>query len=502
MAEHFDVIVVGAGISGIGAARHLRTQCPNKTFAILEARAAIGGTWDLFRYPGIRSDSDMYTLGYGWKPWLEEKGIADGASILSYVRETARENEVEDKIRLEHRVTRASWSTERGQWTVDVERGPEREAAQLTCKFLYMCPGYYRYDQGYTPDFPGASSFTGKIVHPQLWNDEIDYAGKRVVVIGSGATAVTLVPALAEKAAHVTMLQRSPTYVVSGPAIDPVAKALQSVFAPKLAYAITRWKNILLGLLFYVLPRLLPGLARRAIVQGVRNALGPDYDVDKHFSPRYAVWDQRVCLVPDQDLFHAIREGRASVVTDQIETFTPNGIRLVSGEALDADLIVTATGLELRFLGGMALQVDGRAIELPKVMSYKGCMFSDVPNLAYSFGYTNASWTLKADLTSEYVCRLIRYMDAIGATRCTPRRIDRSVQERPFLDFTSGYVQRGLPTLPKQGSKRPYRLYQNYLLDLLLLRHGALDDGALEFAPARGRSRSEPAVARLPSSVG
>jgi cation diffusion facilitator CzcD-associated flavoprotein CzcO len=363
-----------------------------------------------------------------------------------------------------------------------------------------MCSGYYRYDRGYTPDFPGASSFQGRIVHPQLWTDDVAYEGKRVVVIGSGATAVTLVPELAKKAAHVTMLQRSPTYVVSGPAVDPVAQALQRVFSAELAYALTRWKNVLLGILFYLLPRWFPGFARRAIKQGVRNALGPDYDVDKHFSPRYAVWDQRVCLVPDQDLFVAIRQGRASVVTDKIETFTEHGIKLESGEELPADLIVTATGLEMRFLAGMGVQVDGRDIELSKVMTYKGCMFSDIPNLAYSFGYTNASWTLKADLTSEYVCRLIRYMDAIGATRCTPRRVDPTVQEQPMLDFTSGYVQRALPTLPKQGDKRPYRLYQNYALDLLLMRYGTLDDGALEFAPTRGKGSAEP-VASLPSTT-
>jgi cation diffusion facilitator CzcD-associated flavoprotein CzcO len=484
VSEHFDVIVVGAGLSGIGAARQLQHACPQKTYAILEARDAIGGTWDLFRYPGIRSDSDMFTLGYRWKPWEEQKAIADGPSILRYVRETAHENGIEARIRFGHRVRRASWSSERALWTVEAEHGPSHELRRFTCSFIYACSGYYAYDAGYTPAFDGIAEFAGTIVHPQQWRDEVAYEGKRVVVVGSGATAMTLVPELSKKAAHVVMLQRSPTYVVALPASDSLANLLRRMLPAKLAYFLTRWKNILAGLLFFQLVRVAPKFANRLLVSWVRLALGPGHDIETDFTPRYDVWDQRVCLVPDGDLFEAIRARRVSVVTDQIETFTKTGIRLRSGRELQADLVVTATGLEMLFLGGMELTVDGRRVEPSKTMNYKGCMFSDVPNLAYTFGYTNASWTLKADLTAEYICRLLRHMDAVGATHCTPRRTDPSIEELPWLDFTSGYITRALARFPKQGSKRPFRVYQNYALDLLVLRYGAVDDGTLELATA------------------
>jgi len=478
--EHRDVIIVGAGLSGIGAACHLREHCPDKTFTIVEGRDAIGGTWDLFRYPGIRSDSDMYTLGYSFKPWKEQKAIADGPSILAYVRETSRERGIDAAVRFGHRVERASWSTEEGRWTVEVALA-SGDVTRLTCSFLLVCAGYYDYAQGYTPDLPGIERFTGRVVHPQLWTDDIAYAGKRVVVIGSGATAVTLVPELAKDAAHVVMLQRSPTYVVSLPAQDAIANWLRERLSPGLAYDLVRWKNVLRSMAFFEFARRRPELAKKRLVELVRQHLGAGYEVEKHFTPRYNPWDQRICLVPDGDLFDAIRSGKASVVTDQIDTFTERGVRLRSGAELEADLIVTATGLKLKFLGGMELSVDGQRIEPSRTMNYKGVMFSDVPNLAGIFGYTNASWTLKADLTSEYVCRLIRHMTATGTARCTPRRSDPTLQEEPFIDFSSGYVQRGLSHFPKQGSKRPWRLHQNYALDILTLRYGAVDDGTMEF---------------------
>jgi monooxygenase len=483
--DHFDVIIVGAGLSGIGAAAHLRMKCPDKSLAILEARDAIGGTWDLFRYPGIRSDSDMYTLGYIFKPWEDQKAIADGPSILRYVHETAREHGVDSKIRFDHGVKRVSWSSEDSRWTVECER-KNGELVRLTCNFLVMCTGYYDYKEGYLPEFPGSDRFRGRMVHPQFWTDDVDYENKRVVVIGSGATAVTLVPELSKKASHVVMLQRSPTWIVSRPAEDAIANWLRERVPSELAYSIARWKNVILGMFFFELARRKPELARKRLLELLRVELGNEYDIDAHFNPAYNVWDQRVCLVPDADLFASIKSGKVSVVTDHIDTFTENGIRLKSGETLEADVVVTATGLKLLFMGGMEVTVDGRRIEPPKTMNYKGMMFSDVPNLACAFGYTNASWTLKADLTSEYVCRLLNHMDAVGATQCTPRLNDPSVTERPFLDFSSGYVQRALPHFPKQGSKRPWRLYQNYVLDILMMRHGEIDDGTMEFTRAKG----------------
>jgi monooxygenase len=480
--EHLDVLIVGAGLSGVGAACHLQAECPDKTFAILEARDAIGGTWDLFRYPGIRSDSDMFTLGYRFRPWEDAKAIADGPSIREYIRETAREHDVERRIRFDHRVVRAEWSTDDARWTVEVERTDTGETISLTCWFLFACTGYYRYDEGYAPEFEGTERFRGPIIHPQHWPEDLDYSGKRVVVVGSGATAVTLVPAMAKDAAHVTMLQRSPSYIVTLPAEDPIANFLRRVLPAKLAYAIVRWKNVLITSGFYQLSRRRPKLTKALIRRGVERHLPPGYDVDPHFRPRYQPWDQRVCLVPDGDLFESIARGEASIVTDSIETFTEKGIRLASGEELEADLIITATGLNVLFLGGMDLAVDGRQVEPSETVGYKGMMLSGVPNLAVALGYTNASWTLKCDLCAEYACRLINHMDEHGYRQCMPREPDPSVEREPFIDLTSGYVLRAIERLPKQGSRAPWRLYQNYARDILMLRRGPLEDEGIEFS--------------------
>ncbi|MET0335820.1 MAG: NAD(P)/FAD-dependent oxidoreductase [Rhizobacter sp.] len=479
---HTDVLIVGAGLSGIGAAYHLQTECPDRSFVILEGRETIGGTWDLFRYPGIRSDSDMYTLGYRFKPWTHANAIAEGPTILKYIRETAAENGIDKHIRFGHKVVGASWSTPDALWTVEAERVDTGERLRFTCNFLFTCSGYYKYDAGYLPDFPGMGRFLGRTVHPQKWPSDLDYAGKRVVVIGSGATAVTLVPEMAKQAAHVTMLQRSPTYVVSRPAQDRIANGLRKVLPVKMAYLLTRWKNVLLGMYFYRLARRRPAQVKKFIVDGINAAIGSKVDVPKHFTPRYNPWDQRLCLVPDGDLFRMLYVGKASVVTDEIETFTEKGIQLKSGTELEADLIVTATGLVLSSLGEMNLSVDGRKVESAKTIGYKGTMYSDVPNLASSFGYTNASWTLKCDLTCEYVCRLLNHMKKHGYRQCTPRNHDPELQEEPWLDFTSGYVQRSAAMLPKQGSKAPWRLHQNYIRDLFTLRYGRIDDGVMEFS--------------------
>jgi cation diffusion facilitator CzcD-associated flavoprotein CzcO len=477
--EHFDLLIVGAGLSGIAAGYHLQAKCPGKSYVILEARDAIGGTWDLFRYPGIRSDSDMYTLGYNFKPWREAKAIADGPSILNYVRETAQENGIDRNIRFHHRVMRAEWSSHDAHWTIEAERGAE--TVHFSCGFLFMCSGYYDYAGGYTPEFAGTENFAGEVVHPQHWPEDLDYAGKRVVVIGSGATAVTLVPAMAEKAAHVTMLQRSPTYVVSRPSEDSIANRLRQKLPAMLAYQLARWKNVLLGMYFFRLSRRKPEQMKARLLGLLRKQLGPDYDVATHFTPRYNPWDQRLCLVPDGDLFREINAGRVSVVTDHIERFTPGGLKLQSGRELSADIVVTATGLRMKLFSGLQVVVDGARVELARTMSYKGMMFSGVPNFAAAFGYTNASWTLKCDLTCEYVCRLLRYMERHGYRRCMPQR-DASVAEAPWLDFTSGYVQRALEQLPRQGAKKPWKLYQNYARDLMSLRFGTVNDGTMQFS--------------------
>jgi len=487
--EHLDVLIVGAGLSGIGAAHHLQEAFPWRSYAIFEAREELGGTWDLFRYPGIRSDSDMHTLGYRFRPWTDAKSITDGPSILEYVRQTAQDGGIDAKIRFRHRVVRAEWSSEEACWTVEAEC--DGETVQVTCNYLCICSGYYRYDEGFTPRFEGSERFAGEIVHPQHWPDDLDYAGKRVVVIGSGATAVTLVPAMAEKAAHVTMLQRSPTYIASLPAEDPVAGWLRRVLPNRAVYAIVRWKNVLLQTAVYQLSRHRPQAVKKLIRRGLERALPADYDIEKHFTPRYDPWDQRMCLVPNGDLFEALSDGSASVVTDTIETFTERGIKLDSGEELEADLIVTATGLNLLFLGGMELKVDGEPVDVPSTMTYKGMMLSGVPNLAFTVGYTNASWTLKADLTSEYVCRLLAHMDAHGYRMSVPEITDPTVEEAPLLDFTSGYVQRSLDQFPKQGSKEPWRLRQNYVFDRRSIRRGALDDGAMQFSTLQGRAARE-----------
>ncbi len=482
MTDSVDVVVVGAGLSGIAAGYHLQRLCPNASYAILEGRGAIGGTWDLFRYPGIRSDSDMNTLGYAFRPWPSDITIADGASIRTYIEDTAREYGIDRKIRFHHKVERAAWSSETARWTVEGTRDGVPYAIQ--CRFLLMCSGYYHYDRGYTPELPGMERFRGRIVHPQHWTDDIDYAGKRVIVIGSGATAVTLVPALAEKAAHVYMLQRSPSYVVSRPSVDGIARRLRKVLPDQTTGDLVRWKNVVLGAAFFAFCRKWPDKARALIRRGTIDQLGADYDVDVHFKPSYQPWDQRLCLVPDADLFRALKGGTAEAVTDQIETFTETGIQLASGRHLDADLIVTATGLRLVFLGGLDLTVDGKKVEPSAHKVYKGAMLGDVPNLAMATGYTNASWTLKAELVIEYACRLISYMDRKGLASCTPRP-PADIGDVPLIDFSSGYVQRAIPHMPRQGTRVPWKLHQNYLRDLVMLRRGRLRDGNLQFDPPR-----------------
>jgi cation diffusion facilitator CzcD-associated flavoprotein CzcO len=481
----FDIIVVGAGLSGIGVAYHLQRDCPRKSFVILEARGAIGGTWDLFRYPGVRSDSDMHTLGYRFRPWRGEKAIADGPSILAYLDDTAQAYGIDCKIRFRHKVRRASWSSDDARWTLEVA-GPEGRMLTYTCNFLQMCSGYYDYDAGYMPGWPGMERFRGEIVHPQKWPEDLDYAGKRVVVIGSGATAVTLVPAMADTAAHVTMLQRSPTYIVARPAKDAIADWLYARLPERPAHALARWKSILLQMYFYKVARRKPEAAKQRIIELAQAQLGPGADM-QHFTPRYDPWDQRLCLVPDGDLFKAMRKAKASVVTDEIETFTETGLRLRSGEELAADVVITATGLVMKLMGGMELVVDGRTVNPGMTLSYKGMMLSDVPNLATTFGYTNASWTLKADLIAEYLCRMLNKMDRGGYAYCTPRNNDPSMVPDTTLPLNSGYMQRARDLLPKQGSKRPWRLHQSYAKDMLALRFGSVDDGTLVFTRLPGK---------------
>ena len=489
--ETLDVVIVGAGLSGIGMAVHLQQACPGKTFTLLEARPRLGGTWDLFRYPGVRSDSDMYTLGYHFKPWRAAKAIADGPAILRYINETSDEHLLGPHIRTGHQLVSADWDAAIALWVLQVDHqpGPAQpghalppvQRRVLRARFLQFCSGYYRYAQGHQPGFAGQDVFAGTLVHPQHWPAALDCSGKQVVVIGSGATAVTLVPALARTAAHVTMLQRSPTYVVARPSQDPIAEALQRWLPAALAYWLVRVKNIGQGIYFYRLARNYPVQAKARLVGLVQAQLGPQFDVARHFTPRYNPWDQRVCLVPDGDLFNTLRGGRASVVTDQIAFFTPTGIQLQSGQHLPADVIVSATGLQLNVLGDVAISLDGQPVKPADTLIYKGMMYSGLPNLANTFGYTNASWTLKADLTARYVCRLLQHMDKTGSTVCTPSR-HSSVRPEPFLDFTSGYVQRAASLLPKQGDRKPWRLHQNFVLDWLALRWGRVNDGVMAFS--------------------
>ncbi|MGQ0534117.1 MAG: flavin-containing monooxygenase [Caulobacteraceae bacterium] len=497
-SEHFDVLVVGAGISGVGAGYFLKKNCPGKSFVILENRADMGGTWDLFRYPGIRSDSDMFTLGYSFKPWTEEKAIADGPSIWKYVHETAREYGIDKHIRFKHRVVRASWSSDDALWTIEAEH--DGAVKRFTANFFHACAGYYNYEQGYLPKWEGTVNFKGTIVHPQQWPEDLDFTDKRVVVIGSGATAVTLVPAMTDKAAHVTMLQRTPTYMVSLPAEDKLANWGRKHLPKQFNYDLTRLRRIIFQQMFFRLARSRPKRTRERLLALIREQLGPDYDMETHFTPPYNPWEQRLCLVPDNDMFIAMREGKASIVTDQIERFTEKGLKLKSGQELEADIIITATGLNLRMLGGAEILVDGVKVDPGKHYTYKGAMLSDVPNMAFVFGYTNASWTLRADLINEYVCRLINYLDEYSLASATPRVPDGPHEDRPFADFSSGYFQRAAHLLPKQMTTAPWKQNQSYAHDLMDLRFGAIEDGALEFKkkPAAAGASSvarEPALA-------
>jgi monooxygenase len=497
-AEHFDVLIVGAGLSGIGAGVHLHERCPGKSYVILEGRPGMGGTWDLFRYPGIRSDSDMHTLGYRFKPWREAKAIADGPSILNYIKETAAEYGVDRHVRYQHLVTRAEWSSETATWTVEATRKDTGETARFTCNMLFLCAGYYSYRGGFTPEFAGIEDFRGQVVHPQKWPEDLDYRGKKVVVIGSGATAMTLVPSMSRDVDHIVMLQRSPTYVISRPDQDAIANGLRKILPAHWAYAITRWKNVALQQFLYRRTRTHPADVKKKLLDMVQKELGPDYDVATHFTPRYNPWDQRLCLVPNSDLFKAIRSGKASVVTDEIERFTETGVKLKSGKQLEADIVITATGLNIVVLGEMQFAVDGKAVDFADTWSYKGMMYSDVPNLVSTFGYINASWTLRADLTSEYVCRLVNHMDQVGARIVVPRLrpSDASMPPRKWIDdFSSGYFARSLDLFPKQGDRAPWLNPQNYTKDKKMIRQGAIEDGVLQFSAPRPARTSTGEVA-------
>ncbi len=479
---HLDALIVGAGLSGVGAAHYLQAKCPWARYAIFEARGSIGGTWDLFRYPGIRSDSDMHTLGYSFRPWDGAKSIADGDSILQYIKDTAAQSGIDASIRFNHRVISADWSTAESRWHITAERTDAKETVHLTAGFLFSCSGYYRYDHGYLPAFKGMADFAGTIVHPQAWPESLDFAGKSIVVIGSGATAVTLVPALARSAAHVTMLQRSPSYIASLPEKSPVVALLRKVLPPQQAGTAAKWFNALLTQAFYQVCRRYPKVLRRLLLRGVARQLPPGYDIGTHFTPRYDPWDQRFCAAPNGDLFTSIRAGTASVVTDHIERFTENGLLLASGTELEADIIVTATGLELLFLGGIALSVDGSPVDPGTRLTYKGMMLEGVPNMAVAVGYTNASWTLKCDLTCDYVCRLLNHMHVHGLSECVPRNTRASVGSEPILGLTSGYIQRSVHLLPKQGSTDPWRVHQSYLRDYRALKTGDLEDSIMQFS--------------------
>jgi len=480
--NHTDVIIIGAGISGIAAAYNLKKSCPNKSFLLLEGRSSIGGTWDLFQYPGIRSDSDMCTMGYRFKPWVGRKVVADGPSILQYLKDIVTENSIDQYIRFNRMVDSVSWSKENKQWSLSINTNNDYPTDNLTCDFILFCGGYYNYDQGYKPAFPGEEDFKGEIIHPQQWPSNLDYKNKKVVVIGSGATAVTIIPSMADHTDHITMLQRSPTYYIIGPEEDPLGNFFRKYTTDRLAYIIVRWKNILFSQWFFFnQARARPKKVKAWLISEIKNKLKPDYDIDKHFTPQYNPWDQRICLVPGGDFFNAINEDKASVVTDQIERFTENGITLKSGEKLDADIIITATGLNMEVAGDMKIIVDGNDLDISSKMFYKSMMIADVPNMVVTFGYTNASWTLKADLTAEYTCRLINYIDTKGFDYCMAIT-DESVEEKGvWLDFTSGYVERAKHKFPKQGARAPWTNTQQYLSDLIALRYGKIKDKDLKF---------------------
>ncbi|MFT4635329.1 MAG: monooxygenase [Arenicella sp.] len=486
--EHLDAVVIGAGLSGIGAAVHLQTLCPNKTFAVLESRHTLGGTWDLFRYPGVRSDSDMHTLGYSFKPWRAEKSIADGPAIRDYMNEAADEHKLRQHIRYHHALKSANWSSEEARWILNIERRDSGTTEQISCNFISMCSGYYNYEQAYQPEFKGIEDFKGKVIHPQFWPENLDYTGSRVAIIGSGATAMTMVPAMAKEAAHISMVQRSPTYVISRPAKDWIANTLRKVLPDTLAYRITRFKNVQMQRLGYWRARSAPQKMKQQLISWVQDELGPDYDVETNFTPRYNPWDERVCLVPDGDLFEAINSGKASVVTAHIDCFTDTGLRLQNGDEIEADIIITATGLKVEVMSDVRFSVDGQPVSFAETHAYKGMMFSDVPNLVQTFGYVNASWTLRADLTAEFVCRLLNRMDELGMQQCTPRLRDQDqpMAKRPWIDdFSPGYLKRVMHLFPMQGDKAPWRNTQNYTLDKKMIRKAPIDDDALVFSHAK-----------------
>ena len=476
---HKDVVVIGAGISGIAAGYNLKKSCPNKSFSILEGRNSIGGTWDLFKYPGIRSDSDMHTLGFRFKPWIHDKSIADGPSIMEYLHETIDEYKLKDNISLNHKVTKANWCSQNSNWELKVKVDDVEE--DMTCNFLFLCGGYYSYTKPHMPHFKNQENFQGQIIHPQFWDESLDYENKKIVVIGSGATAVTIVPAIAKKADHVVMLQRSPTYVVSGPSEDALNKFLRKILPVRLTYFLIRWKNILYQSFTFFMARKYPERTKNKILELAKNELGPDYDINKHLTPSYKPWDQRICLVPDSDLFAAINDKKASIVTDTIKEFQSNGVLLNSGEIIEADVIITATGIELNALNDINVSIDDVKVNPNERLTYKGMMLSGVPNFAISFGYVNASWTLRADLTCEYVCRLINLMDKKDVSCCEPIDDKDAYGDDELIDFTSGYVQRGLNQMPKQGNKAPWKNYQNYLKDIFAVRLFSIKDSNLNF---------------------